>query len=86
MSPHRPRRSPTGPAWCAKRLYDVTVAGDPIEIPIEGWDWWQRMLAADIVWAFVSPEMWPLLTQRRGWDSTRYQAWLERSLRDSLLG
>ena len=40
--------------------------------------------AADIAWAFVSPEMWLLLTRRRGWDLTGYQAWLERSLRDSL--
>src|SRR3954447_10109085 len=141
-----------------KRLYDVTVAGDPDEIPIERRDWWQQMLAADphtliamfaranaevgdrlgpmlamitagaaagdadlldlsataeaerlsgvrgmveglsrkrglrddldpdeaadIVWALISPEMWQLLTQRRGWDSTRYRTWLERSLRD----
>jgi hypothetical protein len=42
--------------------------------------------AVDIVWALVSPEMWQLVTQLRGWDSTRYQAWLERSLRESLLG
>lgn len=42
--------------------------------------------AADIAWALISPEMWQLLTQRRGWDPARYQAWLGRSLRDSLLG
>jgi AcrR family transcriptional regulator len=42
--------------------------------------------AVDIAWALISPEMWQLLTQRRGWDAARYQAWLERSLRDSLLG
>lgn len=42
--------------------------------------------AADVVWALVSPEMWQLLTQHRGWAPARYQAWLERTLRDSLLG
>ena len=144
-----------------KRLYDVTLAGDPDEIPIERRDEWQHMLAADpdtliatfargnaemsarlapmlvmitagaaagdtdlrdltattdaerlsgvqamvdalarkqalrkgldpgeaadMAWALISPEMWQLLTERRGWDSARYQAWLERSLRDSLL-
>lgn len=41
--------------------------------------------AVDITWALIAPEMWQLLTQRRGWDPARYQAWLERSLRDSLL-
>jgi AcrR family transcriptional regulator len=107
-----------------KRLYDVTVAGDPQETAIEDREWWQQMLAADphtlvaeaerlagvrgmvaalvgkaalrddldpdeaadIAWALISPEMWQLLTQRRGWDPARYQAWLDRSLRDSLLG
>ena len=42
--------------------------------------------AADVAWALISPEMWQLLTQHCGWDPSRYQAWLERSLRDSLLG
>jgi AcrR family transcriptional regulator len=149
-------------AGLLKRLYDVTVAGDPDEIPIERREWWEQMLAADpptliatfarantevgcrlgsmltmiaagaaagdadlrelsataeaerltgvrgvvdalarqaclrddldpdeaadVVWALVSPEMWQLLTQHRGWDPARYQAWLERSLRDTLLG
>lgn len=41
--------------------------------------------AVDVAWALISPEMWQLLTQRRGWDLTRYRAWLERSLRDGLL-
>jgi AcrR family transcriptional regulator len=149
-------------AGLLKRLYDVTVAGDADEIPIERRAWWEQMLAADpstliamfaranaevgsrlgpmltmitagaaagdadlrelsaiaeaerltgvrsmvdalagkaclredldpdeaadIAWALISPEMWQLLTQHRGWDPARYQAWLERSLRDSLLG
>jgi AcrR family transcriptional regulator len=149
-------------AGLLKRLYDVTVAGDPDETPIEGREWWEQMLAADpptliatfarantevgcrlgamltmitagaaagdadlrelsaiaeaerltgvrsmvdalarkaglrdglnldeaadVVWALSSPEMWQLLTQHRGWEPARYQAWLERSLRDSLLG
>src|SRR4051812_48493064 len=30
-----------------KRLYDVTVAGDADEIPVEGRDWWRRMLQSD---------------------------------------
>jgi AcrR family transcriptional regulator len=144
-----------------KRLYDVTVAGDPDEVPIARRESWQRMLAADpptlvamfargntevsfrlgpmltmimagaaggdadlrelsetaeaerhngvrnvvqalahkgalrdgldfdeatdAAWALISPEMWRLLTQRRGWDAARYQAWLERALGDSLL-
>jgi len=41
--------------------------------------------ALDTVWALASPELYLLLTARRGWSRRRYAAWLEQSLAKLLL-
>ena len=41
--------------------------------------------ALDTVWALTSPELHQLLRRVGGWDVSRYQTWLEQSLRRLLL-
>lgn len=41
--------------------------------------------AADIIYAFMSPEMYDILTGERGWSSDRYQRWLSSELKAVLL-
>jgi AcrR family transcriptional regulator len=41
--------------------------------------------AAAIVWTLTSPEVHRLLRVERGWTADRYVAWLEATLKDSLL-
>jgi AcrR family transcriptional regulator len=41
--------------------------------------------AAAIVWTLTSPEVHRLLRVERGWTADRYMAWLEATLKDSLL-
>jgi AcrR family transcriptional regulator len=41
--------------------------------------------AADLVHAFLSPELYGLLVVDRGWKPERYARWLERTLVDQLL-
>jgi AcrR family transcriptional regulator len=42
--------------------------------------------AAAIVWTLTSPEVHRLLRVERGWTADRYVAWLEATLKESLLG
>jgi AcrR family transcriptional regulator len=42
--------------------------------------------AADIIYALMSPEIYRLLTNDRGWSADRYQTWLGETLIDQLLG
>ena len=41
--------------------------------------------AADIIHAFLSPELYRLLVVDRGWKTERYQPWLAKTLIDQLL-
>jgi hypothetical protein len=41
--------------------------------------------AADLIYVFMSPEIYRILTAERGWASTRYQTWLATTLRRALL-
>ena len=41
--------------------------------------------AADILWAFNSPEMYELLVLRRGWSRARYGRWVAEQLTTALL-
>jgi AcrR family transcriptional regulator len=42
--------------------------------------------AADLVHAFLSPEMYRLLVVDRGWATVRYEQWLTATLAEQLLG
>lgn len=44
-----------------------------------------REQARDIVWAYLSPELYDMLVVRRGWSADDYQHWLADSLSDALL-
>jgi AcrR family transcriptional regulator len=41
--------------------------------------------AADVLWAFNSPEMYELLVVRRGWSLARYETWIAEELTATLL-
>jgi len=41
--------------------------------------------AADIIYAFMSPEMYLLLTEERGWSPERYERWLGAGVKAVLL-
>lgn len=41
--------------------------------------------ARDQLWALISPELWALLVQRRGWSHDHYEAWLAESITTALL-
>jgi AcrR family transcriptional regulator len=41
--------------------------------------------AADLIYAFMSPEVYRILTAERGWTPERYEAWLATTLRHALL-
>ena len=41
--------------------------------------------AADIIHALLSPELYRLLVLERGWNTTRYEPWLAKTLIDQLL-
>jgi AcrR family transcriptional regulator len=41
--------------------------------------------ARDIVWAYISPELWDLFVGRRGWSPEEYESWLARALSEALL-
>lgn len=41
--------------------------------------------AADLIHALMSPEMYRLLVDDRGWSSTRYEAWLATTLTQQLV-
>jgi len=41
--------------------------------------------AADIIYAFMSPEMYLLLTEERGWSPERYEGWLGAGVKAVLL-
>jgi len=41
--------------------------------------------AADILWTLLSPQVWQLLVDERGWTLDRYERWLDRSMADALL-
>jgi AcrR family transcriptional regulator len=42
--------------------------------------------AADIIYALMSPEIYRLLTNDRGWNADHYRTWLGQTLIDQLLG
>ena len=41
--------------------------------------------ARDLVWALISPELYDLLVDRRGWSLDDYETWLAQSLGSALL-
>jgi AcrR family transcriptional regulator len=41
--------------------------------------------AADLIYTFMSPEVYRILTAERGWSPKRYEAWLATTLRRALL-
>ncbi|XVV11145.1 TetR/AcrR family transcriptional regulator [Actinoplanes sp. CA-131856] len=41
--------------------------------------------ARDLVWTLISPEVYELLVNDRGWSLDEYEQWLARSLTDALL-
>jgi AcrR family transcriptional regulator len=41
--------------------------------------------AADLIYVFMSPEVYRILTTERGWNPKRYEAWLAMTLRRALL-
>ena len=41
--------------------------------------------ARDELWALISPELWALLVQRRGWSHDQYETWLAESITAALL-
>ena len=41
--------------------------------------------AADLLWAYNSPELWDLLVLRRGWSAERFGDWVAAALGDALL-
>ena len=40
--------------------------------------------ARDIVWTLISPEVYELLVNDRGWSPHEYEQWLARALADAL--
>lgn len=40
---------------------------------------------ADLIYTFMSPEVYRILTAERGWSPKRYEAWLATTLRRELL-
>ena len=42
--------------------------------------------AAEIMWAYSSPELYGLLVTRRGWSPDRYGEFVGEALVDALLG
>ena len=42
--------------------------------------------AADVLWTLTAPEVLDRLVRRRGWTLERYEAWLARTMCESLLG
>jgi AcrR family transcriptional regulator len=41
--------------------------------------------AVDVMWMLLSPEVWQLLVDDRGWTLPAYQRWLDQTLADALL-
>jgi AcrR family transcriptional regulator len=60
-----------------RALVDALAANGPLRIDAEA--------ALDNVWALASPELHRLLARTRGWDRTRYCAWLADALGTLLL-
>jgi AcrR family transcriptional regulator len=44
-----------------------------------------QSVAADIIYAVMSPEVYRMLTVERGWTEDDYEAWLARTLRTQML-
>ena len=40
--------------------------------------------ARDIVWTLISPEVYELLVNDRGWSPEEYEQWLARAFADAL--
>jgi AcrR family transcriptional regulator len=68
----------------ARRVHDVRTLlqsladGEGLVVSLEQ--------AVDVTWAVGGPEVFTLLTQERGWDADRYEAWLFHTLHTQLLG
>lgn len=45
----------------------------------------RREVAADILYALASPDIYLLLTEDRNWTAADYEEWLCRSLTDAVL-
>jgi hypothetical protein len=41
--------------------------------------------ATDLMWHWNDPALWTALVTDRGWPPDRFQAWLARSMQESLL-
>jgi AcrR family transcriptional regulator len=44
-----------------------------------------RDRARDLVWTLISPQVWQLLVDVRGWSLAEYEHWLARALADAVL-